>query len=218
MLTIIKNAKLLGLKIDKELSFSEHVNAVCKKVSQCICLLRKIKSYLPLKQQLLYYNAMIKPLINYASVIWTNSDKEGLGRILKLQKRAARVILNVHRQAPSVPLFNRLKWLPFYKDALISKCGIAYKSLRGEVPSYISNRLKLNSYVHTRQTRYTNFNLISPRFNRQTEGGRTFTTTTCKVWNSLSLSLRQRDSVKSFKSSFWNELFRQQQTLNHFII
>ena len=46
-----------------------------------------------------------------------------------VQKRAARVILNAPPLplAPSVPLFNRLKWLPFYKDALISKCIITYK-------------------------------------------------------------------------------------------
>ena len=31
MLTIVKNGKLLGLEIDEELSFSEHINAVCKK-------------------------------------------------------------------------------------------------------------------------------------------------------------------------------------------
>ena len=39
-------------------------------------------------------NALIRPVINYASVLWTNCDKESLGRVLKLQKRAVRVIVN----------------------------------------------------------------------------------------------------------------------------
>ena len=51
-------------------------------------------NYLLLQQRLLYYNALIRPAINYASVLWTNCDKENLGRVLKLQKQAARVILN----------------------------------------------------------------------------------------------------------------------------
>ena len=101
--------------------------------------------------------------------------------------------------APSVPLFNQLKWLPFYKDVLISKCIIAYKWLQSDVPVYLNNLLKLNSNIHSRQTRYCNFNLISPRYNRETEGGRTFTVATCKAWNSLSLPVRQRDSVDSLK-------------------
>ena len=88
------NVKLLGLEIDDELSFSEHITTVCKKVSHRIGLLKKIMNYLPLKQRLLYYNSLIRPVINYACVLWTNCDKESLGRVLKLQKRAARVILN----------------------------------------------------------------------------------------------------------------------------
>ena len=94
LLTNIMNDKLLGLEIYEELSFSEHITTVCKKVTQGIGLLKKIMNYLPLKQRLLYYNALIRPVINYASVLWTNCDKESLGRVLKLQKRAVRVILN----------------------------------------------------------------------------------------------------------------------------
>lgn len=78
------------------------------------------------------------------SVLWTNCGKESLGRVLKLQKRVARVILKALPLAPSVPLFNRLKWLPFHKDALISKRIIAYKRLQGDVPVYLNNLLKLN--------------------------------------------------------------------------
>ena len=75
---------------------------------------------------------------------------------------------------------------------------------------------KLNSNIHSRQTRYCNFNLTYPRYNRETERGRTFTVTTCKAWNSLSFPVRQRDSVDSLKKALWNEFFKQQQNLDHF--
>ena len=52
-------------------------------------------NYLPLVQSLLYYNALIRPAIYNASVLWTNCDKESLGRVLKLQKQSARVILKL---------------------------------------------------------------------------------------------------------------------------
>ena len=55
------NVKLLGLEIDEELSFSEHITTVFKKVSRRISLLKKIMNYLALKQTLLYYNALIRP-------------------------------------------------------------------------------------------------------------------------------------------------------------
>ena len=94
LLTNVMNVKLLGLETDEELTFSEHITTVCKKVTQRIGLLKKITNHLPLKQRLLYYNALIRPVINYTSVLRTNCDKESLERVLKLQKRPARVILN----------------------------------------------------------------------------------------------------------------------------
>ena len=78
LLTNVMNVKLLGLETDEELTFSEHITTVCKKVTQRIGLLKKITNHLPLKQRLLYYNALIRPVINYTSVLRTNCDKESL--------------------------------------------------------------------------------------------------------------------------------------------
>jgi hypothetical protein len=41
----------------------------------------------------IYYNGYLLPLIDYCSVVWGNINKVNLEKILKLQKRAARIIL-----------------------------------------------------------------------------------------------------------------------------
>ena len=46
------NVTLLGLEIDEEISFSEHVSTLYKNLTQHIGLLRKIKNYLPLKPKI----------------------------------------------------------------------------------------------------------------------------------------------------------------------
>ena len=54
-------------------------------------------------------------------------------RVLKLQKRAARVILDANRQANSVKLFNKLNWIPFSEQAKLS--AVLYTSVyRGMYP------------------------------------------------------------------------------------
>ena len=169
-------------------------------------------------QRLLFYNSMIRSVLHYVSSIWTNCDKENLGRVLKLQKRAARIISNADNQASSVKLFNRLQWLPFYEESKIAKCCVAYKRIKGEVPLYTEGSLILNSQQHNRATRYSNTNFICPRFNRMTEGGRSFAVTTCQLWNSLSLELRNSASLESFKNIYRNNLFDAQQKLHHFIV
>ena len=212
-------AKLLGFEIDSELSFTYHVEKLCKKLSQRIGVLNeKIRSCLPTKQRLLYYNTMIRSVLHYVSSIWTSCDKENLSRVFKLQKRAARVISDANNQASSVKLFNSLQWLPFYEEVKIAKCCVAYKRIKGEVPLYIEDSLRLNSQQHSRVTRYSNINFICPKFNRVTEGGRSFAVSTCQLWNSLSLDLRNAVSLESFKNNYRNILFKEQQELHHFIV
>ena len=83
----------------------------------------KIRAFLPLKQQLLFYNAIIRPVMSYADIyddIWSSCDKDLLYRLLEFQKRAARIILYADRLAPSVTLFNELGWIPFYEQCKIT--------------------------------------------------------------------------------------------------
>ena len=121
--------------------------------------------------------------MDYVSVIWSNCDKHCLDRVLKLQKRAARIVIGADSYAPSVQLFNILKWIPFFENAKLAKCCIIYKRLQGRVPSYLTNLLVLTGETHSRQTRYAKFNIACPRVNRNTEGGRTFTVTASLEWN-----------------------------------
>ena len=110
----VKSATLLGLTIDSSLSFDCHVENLCNKLASWIGVLSKIRAFLPLKQQLLFYNAIIRPVMSYADIyddMWSSCDKDLLYRLLELQKRAARIILYADR-------------LPFYEQCKINKCAI----------------------------------------------------------------------------------------------
>ena len=157
-------------------------------------------------------------IIDYVNVVWTSCDKHCLNRVLKLQKRAARVIPDADCQASSIKLFNKLNWIPFFEQAKLTKCCIIYKCLQGHVPTYLKSLLKLTSDTHSRQTRYANFNIARPVIKREIEGGRTFTVTASQAWNSLPLSMRTIASLNSFRNSLWKKIFEEQQLLNHFIL
>ena len=111
----VSSFKLLGLTFDDELSFDVHVEKLCTKLSQRIAVLGKIKRCLPHRERIIYYNAMIKSAILYESTVWTVTSKENLNRVLKLQKRAARVILDMDTSARSVDMFKQLDWIPYYR-------------------------------------------------------------------------------------------------------
>ena len=65
----VKSATLLGLTIDSSLSFDCHVDNLCNKLVSRIGVLSKIRAFLSLQQRLLFYNAIIRPVMSYADVI-----------------------------------------------------------------------------------------------------------------------------------------------------
>ena len=168
-----------------------------------IGLLRHISPYLKRNQRDIYYSTIIKPVMLYGSTIWTSCSKENLLKVLRLQKRAARIILDAERTAPSVDLFNTLKWVPFYAESYVNRCALIYKRLNDNTPEYINDLLIRNSDTHNRSTRFCNINLMCPRFKRSTEGGRAFAVRATKEWNKLSVDIKQSISVKSFKRSLF---------------
>jgi len=112
------------------------------------------------------------------------------------------MILNAGRLAPSVTLFNKLGWIPFYEQSKINKCAIFYKRINGSLPNYLNEHLVItcNNTQHNRSTRYARYNSICPYYKRVTEGGRSFAVSAARLWNSVPLNTRKLDSVQSLKS------------------
>ena len=214
----VHSHKLLGVTIDSQLSFDQHVDGLCKKLAQRVAVLRKIRRSLPLDQRKLYYNAMIKQTMLYASTVWTSCSVENIQKVFRLQKRAARVILGADTKANSVKLFKQLGWVPFYHEARINKLIVVYKRIFGECPSYLTQMLVRNVDVNGRSSRHGHLNLICPRFKRETEGGRSFSVSTSRLWNMLPTHIKNQSTLTSFKKSIFKHFMDSYKELDHFII
>ena len=152
----------------------------------------------------------------YGSVIWDCCSAKSYYRVLRLQKRAARIILGAEKTTPSTHLFNTLKWLPFRKQSMLKRSIVAFKRVNTTycTSDCLDSFLVRNSDIHSRNTRYSNFNLICPTFKRKTEGGKTFAVRNIREWNSIDLNLRKKLSVSSFKKDLYRQLLNEQKTAN----
>ena len=57
--------KYLGITFTENLTWSDHLNNISTKINQRIELLRRIKTFIPLKTRLIIYNALIFALLDY---------------------------------------------------------------------------------------------------------------------------------------------------------
>ena len=171
----VTSQKFLGVKLDSQLNSTEHIDELCKKVSQRIATLKKIKRNLPLAEHKLYFNALIEPIMLYGSCVWTTATEENVKRVFKLQKRTARVILDADFSKRSAELFSRLDWLLLKNEVNLQKSSLIFRRIKNEqdCPSYITNLLPRNADTRsvTGASRYGMYNLACPRYNRETEGG-----------------------------------------------
>ena len=57
---------------------------------------------------------MIKQTVLYALAVWTSSSVENNQKLFRLQKHAARVVLDADAKTKSLKLFKKSGWLPLY--------------------------------------------------------------------------------------------------------
>ena len=101
----VPSEKLLAVYIDLTLSWSTHIDYICKKLSQRLGILRRIRHNLTYEARLAFYSCLRLLLMDYCCIVWGNTSKENLDRFHHLQKKAARLILDRESKAPSLPLF-----------------------------------------------------------------------------------------------------------------
>ena len=162
--------------------------------------LRKIKKFLPLHTRILFYNAYILPSLNYCLTIWGNAPGAGIDRVFKLQKRAARIILDVAYDAPSLPLFEKLGWLTIYELIDFHKYILLYKTLHGMAPTYLRDSFEFISSSSYALRSETNYDLHLPKY-RTNQFKNSFHYSGVHLWNKLPLYIRFSQNLHTFRKN-----------------
>ena len=113
----VHSHKVLGVIIDTEFSWSNHISFLGKTLAVRISQLAKVKYFLDLHSRSMFFNAHILTLIDYASTLWDSANESNLRFIFHLHKRALKLVLlksnslaiTDYSQLKTLNLKNRLK-------------------------------------------------------------------------------------------------------------
>ena len=84
----------LGVIIDKNLTWKQHIQHISNKISKTIALLRLLRHIFPKKILRLIYMSLIYSYLNYCNIIWGGAYDTVLKPLFILQKKAIRIISN----------------------------------------------------------------------------------------------------------------------------
>ena len=195
----VDNQKLLGVTIDQTLSWDKQVDIVALNISKRITLLKLLSKYIGKDSLNQYFNSYILPIFDYGCLIWGGNTAAQTNRLLKLQKRAARIILRADTMTPSKTMFDKLKWLSFPKRIQYHASIMMYKSLNNLAPDYMMDLFNKVSESHSRNLRSVENDLLMIPFSKTRYYDRSFAIQGAKQWNSLPIDIRNAQSLDSFK-------------------
>ncbi len=135
MLENVNSEKLLGVIIDKHLSWKHHIDKTAKTLSKNIALLKRIRKYLPHQTRLTFYKTFIQPHIDFCSTIWGQSPH--ISCIHILQKILLRLIINMPNLTHSAPLFKECQVMPIQDRVKFRTVTIVYKIVHSLTPTHL---------------------------------------------------------------------------------
>ena len=130
----IVSAIPVGVTFDQHLKWDTQIDTLHNVTNSRLYLLKCIRSYLTPQCRLQFYYALIYPNLLYCCTLWGNANKELITNLLKLQKRAARLILEQPTEVPSILLFRSLNWIPIFNLIKMRKIIMVFNTLKTSWP------------------------------------------------------------------------------------
>ena len=87
-----KCEKLLGIKINNNLNFKEHIESLCKKASQKINALSRLASSMNFEQRRLIMNSFVIYIFTYCPVVWMFRSRKLNARINRLHESVLQIV------------------------------------------------------------------------------------------------------------------------------
>ena len=82
----VKHTTFLGVLIDDCLTWKNHIDCVSKTISRNIGVMNKLKHFVPTRILHALYCTLILPYLNYGILIWGDTCKSYLDKLIKLKK------------------------------------------------------------------------------------------------------------------------------------
>ena len=184
----VQKFKFLGVIVNDTLSWGDHIDFVCNKVTRSLSLLRRLSWFLPRPLLLLYLKSYILPLFDYCDSVWSVCTKQDSHRLETLLNFACRTVLRKRRDYSASSARKELGVSTLSARQKVHLAQTVYKCLSLQSPTYLNNLFSTPaSHYNTRASSTSQLNL--PRF-RTSLGQKAFSFVGASLWRSLPNNIR----------------------------
>ena len=189
--------KDLGVTVDTELSFHDHITKAVNKANAIVGLIRRAFSYLNKGMFLKIYTAIVRPHLEYAQVVWSPHSMKYIDLIENVQIRATKLVDNFQNKVYA----DRLKELKMQT--------LSFRRLRGDLIEmykhfnrYDKDALPYSFKPKLRPSRNHRYQVYEPRPRDGDRGAHSnfFYTRISRTWNELPSDVVDAGNINTFKA------------------
>ena len=192
----VKSTKFLGVLINNQLNWKNHLDHICTKVSKNIGIILKARRVFDKHTLLSVYYSLIYPYLTYCIQVWGSTYQSHLSKLIILQKKIVRIIQGVPPRTHTEPIFSELNILKVSNLYNYSIALFMYKLNCSKLPD-IFPMFVYNHEIHKYETRQsdhfhiptcrTNLSKMSIKYQGPI------------IWNELSSNIDIDCSIGTFK-------------------
>ncbi len=201
-----RTARNLGVVLDNQLTFSDHVASIARSCRYALYNIRKIRTYLTQDATQLLVQAIVISRLDYCNALLTGLPACTVKPLQMIQNAAVRLVYNQPKRAHVTPLLIQLHWLPLAARIKFKSLTLAYKVISGSAPTYLNALIQ--AYATTRPLRSSGQQRLTlpPTHSGQSK---LFSSVVPRWWNALPVPTRMETSLSTFKKLLKTQLFRE---------
>ena len=206
----VESVRNLGVCLDSELSFKQHINMLVKNCNYHIRNIYAVKRYLDQQSLLTLVHTLVMCRVDYCNSLWVGLPNYTLRKLQSVLNRAARLIYSLPPRTPTTPFLVELHWLPIKARIEFKICLMVFKVVKFGEPKYLLGLLSPLTADTDMALRSSDdlYRLAEPRaVNERPFATRSFSYTAPRMYNQLPVSLKQLVSVETFKKQLKAHLF-----------
>ena len=154
-------AKFLGLLLDENILWKEHLKYTENKIAKSIGLMYKHKPFLDNDSLLSLYFSYIHSYINYANLSWTGAHQSNLKKIHSQQNHVLRIVYNKDRYYLTNKLLSSCSVSNVYKLNLLNTSIFIHEIKNETRLAAFHTTFKMPS--HSYPTRFSSANYSKPK-------------------------------------------------------
>ena len=198
IITKVSSAKFLGIIIDDELGWSEHINHIERKIASGSYAIYSVKRFLFMNNMKLLYHSLIHSHLSYGTMLWSSASQYRLRKLEISQKKCIRNICNTKYNEHTSRLFKKLNILKLQDISRFQLGTFMYNFARSELPPPLMSLFTQNTDIHGHSTRQSRNPYVEHRQSKNIS--KTFIHLGPKLWNELPMSTKSVNSIHAFKS------------------